>query len=67
MATIVCSNKTCKYNKGGIGCDRDFVMVTMFGQCSIWYNKNGSVRQTPDYREPDQSGINQTSAEGDKK
>jgi hypothetical protein len=51
MSTVVC-NKDCKYRKA-MFCGQDFVMLNQFGQCVIWYYPNGSMRVTPDYREPE--------------
>ena len=47
MATVVC-NKDCKYRKA-VFCGRDFTMLNQFGQCDIWFNKNGQMRMVPNY------------------
>ena len=47
MATVVC-NKNCQYRKA-VFCGKDFVMLNQFGQCDIWFNKNGQMRMVPNY------------------
>ena len=47
MATVVC-NKNCQYRKA-VFCGKDFVMLNSFGQCDIWFNKNGQMRMVPNY------------------
>ena len=47
MSTIVC-NKDCQYRKA-VFCGKDFVMLNSFGQCDIWFNKNGQMRMVPNY------------------
>ena len=47
MATVVC-NKKCQYRKA-VFCGKDFVMLNQFGQCDIWFNKNGQMRMVPNY------------------
>lgn len=42
MAAIVC-NKSCPYRRE-VFCDKDILVVNQFGQCNIWYNKNGMPR-----------------------
>lgn len=48
MAEVVC-NKECKYRKA-VYCGFDFTMLNQFGQCVIWFNRDGSQRYQPDYR-----------------
>lgn len=47
MATVVC-NRDCKYRKA-VFCGKDFVMLNQFGQCDIWFDKNGRMRMVPAY------------------
>lgn len=47
MATVIC-NKDCQYRKA-VFCGKDFVMLNSFGQCDIWFNKNGQMRMVPNY------------------
>ena len=47
MATVVC-NKDCQYRRA-VFCGKDFVMLNQFGQCDIWFNKNGQMRMVPNY------------------
>ena len=47
--TIVCSNKFCKYRKA-VFCDSAFVGINQFGQCLVWFDRNGNRRRSPDYR-----------------
>ena len=47
MATVVC-NKNCQYRRA-VFCGKDFVMLNQFGQCDIWFNKNGQMRMVPNY------------------
>lgn len=48
MAEVVC-NKECKYREA-VYCGLDFTMLNQFGQCVIWFNRDGSQRYQPDYR-----------------
>lgn len=47
--TIVCSNKSCKYRKA-VFCGSPFVGINQFGQCLVWFDRNGNRRAVPDYR-----------------
>jgi hypothetical protein len=46
---IVCNKKDCKYKKS-VFCGLDYTMINEYGQCEVWYNWKGNVRQSPNYR-----------------
>ena len=46
--TIVCS-RPCKYRKAAF-CGRTFTGINQFGQCLVWFNRNGNARTVPDYK-----------------
>lgn len=48
MADVIC-NKNCKYRKA-VYCGLDFTMLNDFGQCVVWFNRDGNLRVKPDYR-----------------
>ena len=50
MATVACGMRNCRYNTAGL-CSNTYTMLTPAGQCEVWYYKNGSPRNEPDYRE----------------
>lgn len=56
MATIVCGIPNCKYKNGGVYCGNDFTCLNNYGQCEIWYFKNGQPRPQPYYAEMQASG-----------
>lgn len=45
---VVCS-RPCKYRKA-VFCGLTFTMLNQFGQCLVWFDRNGNVRMAPDYR-----------------
>ena len=50
MATVACEVRNCRYNTAGL-CSNTYTMLTPAGQCEVWYYRNGSPRNEPDYRE----------------
>ena len=48
--TIICSNKSCKYRKA-VFCGRAFVGINQFGQCLVWFDKEGRLRAVPNYKD----------------
>lgn len=51
MATVVCMIPNCKYKNGGVYCGNEFTCLNSFGQCDVWYFKNGQPRPEPWYAE----------------
>lgn len=51
MATVVCMIPNCKYKNGGVYCGNEFTCINSFGQCDVWYFKNGQPRPEPWYAE----------------
>ena len=47
---IVCGNLQCKY-RGSTGgfCQLPYTFLNQFGQCSIWFDKNGLLYRVPRY------------------
>ena len=56
MATVVCMIPNCKYKNGGVYCGNEFTCINSFGQCDVWYFKNGQPRPEPWYAEMQPSG-----------
>ena len=50
MATVACGVRNCRYNTSGL-CSNTYTLLTPAGQCEVWYYRNGSPRNEPDYRE----------------
>lgn len=46
--SVVC-NKPCKYRKATF-CGLEYTMLNQFGQCVVWFDKNGGMRLAPEYR-----------------
>lgn len=44
---VICG-KPCKYKKA-VFCGLEYTMLNQFGQCLVWFDRNGGVRRFPEY------------------
>lgn len=46
MSSVVCNMGQCPY-RSSVFCKRETVMINRFGQCEVWFDKNGGMRPVP--------------------